>query len=123
MAISGSPHVTSLMRATSLSQCDGVRPLLAGDHGGAEQELPRALGVLGNPAQLVEISRPYLRIALLEPLLVRDRLLLNEFNRDRTPLQVVEIEQSIRLGVQQDAAQLAGEIDGILDAAVEPHAA
>jgi hypothetical protein len=43
----------------------------------------RALRVGGGAAQVVEIAYSRLRIARLEPLLVGDRLLLDEFDRDR----------------------------------------
>ncbi len=64
----------------------------------------------GSPAIRASSSKvlpALLGIARLQALLVGDGLLLHELDRDRAPLQIVEIEQAIRCAVDHDRASFS----------------
>src|SRR5262249_11381329 len=84
----------------------------------AAKKLPGALRIGGGRAQFVEIARARVRIGGFEALLVGDRLFLDELDRYRAPLQIVEIEQAFAFAIKDNARELVGEINRVLDAAV-----
>ena len=62
-------------------------------------------------------------ITLLQQPLVPDRLRLRMLDGDPTPLPVIAIEQAFIGLFSQHLHELFGEIERIVDATVEPHAA
>jgi hypothetical protein len=50
-------------------------------------------------------------------------LLLDEFDRNRAPLQIVEIEKALWRRIQKNADQLVRQVHRVLDAPVQTHAA
>ena len=96
---------------------------LAREHRRAQQELPGARRVRGGLPQFGEIAPARFRVARLQALLVGDRLLLHEFDRDGAALAAVEIEQFVRRPLENNLRKLFRQIGRVLDAAVEAHAA
>ena len=87
------------------------------------RNLRASAGIFGLPAQLVVVALAHRRVALLQQPLVADGLRLGVLDRHVPPLPFVAVELVvIRLAVQ-DAGQLVGEVEGVVHAAVQPHAA
>src|SRR5882762_3885908 len=94
-------------------------PAHAFDQRSAHEELPVEAGVGDRAAQLVEIVLTYFRIALLEPLLVRDGLLLHELDVDRPPAALVAVEKILARLPAREKVQGFGELHRVVDAAVQ----
>ena len=70
-----------------------------------------------------KFSGPHRGVALLHQPLVGDGLGLDIFHRGVAALAAVEIEQFVAGLAVDDAGELLGEIDAVVDAAVHAHAA
>src|SRR5882762_11755302 len=90
-------------------------PAHAFDQRSAHEELLVEAGIGDRAAQLVEIVLTYFRIPLLEPLLVRDGLLLHELDVDRPAAALVAIEQFLARLADGDPMQRVGELDRVVD--------
>src|SRR5215470_10726128 len=120
IALSGSWRVRP---CSGLRELDCCRALLAGDHRGAHEKLSRSSGIGGDLTQLVQILSSHVGITRFQPLLVGDRLLLHELYRNRAPLPIVNIEQTLGRIVEKNSGELVRDVDGVLNAAVQAHAA
>ena len=89
----------------------------------AQQELARQRRVFGRAPQLVVVALAHGGVALLEQPLVADGLRLGVLHGDVAALALVAVELGFVDFAAQDAGQLVGEVEGVVHAAVEPHAA
>src|SRR6266702_4916033 len=105
----GNSSLESARAWLRLREFERCRAPLACDHRGPQQELAGAFLVGRDLPQLVEIASTQLRIARFEPVLVRDRLLLHELDRDRSTLKIVEVEQAVRLTAEKNTCELLAE--------------
>src|SRR5471032_939065 len=92
------------------------------DHRSLAHEQIGRLWVLGSAADLVEALATYHRVAFLEKRLVALTLGIDMLDRDGPALARVAIEQRL-VGAAPHRRQRVGEVHGIVDAAVEAHAA
>ena len=88
-----------------------------------QQELARQRRIFGLAPQLVVVAPAHRRIALLQQPLVADGLRLGVLDRDMPALPFVAVELRFVGFAVQDAGQLVGEIEGVVHAAVQSHAA
>src|SRR5665647_355030 len=78
--------------------------------------------IVGDRHQFLKPRALHRRVALFHGLLVADRHRLYLLDGGRAALARIEIEQGLGLAMPM-AAELVAEIDGVVDAAVEPEAA
>src|SRR3954453_1613708 len=90
--VDGSGALIGFSAGLALRQFERGSTALALDHGGAQQEPARALRIGRNGPQLVEIAFAQVRVARFQPVLVGNRLLLDELDGNCTALQIINIE-------------------------------
>src|SRR5712671_4782724 len=92
------------------------------DQRGAQEESASELRILRLPAQLLVIAAADGRVLFHEQLLVADGLRLGVLHGDVAALAFVKIEQGLVPLAAPDAAEFLGEIERVMNAAVQPHA-
>src|ERR1700704_5981706 len=101
------------------SSGDSPRPAHALDERGAHQEPLVQRRVGGRAAQLVEVGFPDLRVALFQPFLVRDGLLLYELDVGGPPAPLVTLEQFLACLPARDKMQRFGKLHRVVNAAIQ----
>src|SRR5665213_1502217 len=102
---------------------DGGGVAHAPDHRALDQIFPVARAVGGDGAQLGEALGALLRIALLQQLLVADRLRLDEFDVGGAPLAYVFVEQTVLRLALPYRAELLRQVESAVQRAVEAEGA
>src|SRR5207248_3315537 len=105
------------------SSCDLLRLAQAFDQGAAQEKGAGALGILGGAPQFVVIALAHGGIVFRQQPLVVDGLRLRVGKRDVTTLALVAVELALLRLAAQNAHELVGEIEGVVDAAVHAHGA
>src|SRR5579883_803436 len=93
------------------------------DERSAQEKFSRQLRIFRRAAKLVVIASAHLRIAFFQQALVADRLRLGVLHRNMAALPFVAVKLALLSLASEDADELVGEIECIVHAAVEPHAA
>src|SRR5260370_41132162 len=101
----------------------GVCRIEAVDQGSAIEKLLVQLAVLGNAPQLVEMLAPDRRVLFLHGALVLNGLHLHVIDLCLTSLTGIAVEHARFRSRKPYGGELVGQVDRIMDAPVEAHAA